>query len=54
MGDYQLSLATHIVHSNNNQKKFKQFKQAKHVSEQWLVDSIKLKKMQDERLYRVK
>ena len=54
VADYQLSLATHIVYSNNNQKKFKQFKQAKHVSEQWLVDSIKLKKMQDERLYRVK
>ena len=54
VAEYQLSLATHIVYSNANKKKLKHLKEAKHVSEQWLVDSIKLKKIQDERLYRVK
>ena len=53
VAEYQLSLATHIVYSNANKKKLKHLKEAKHVSEQWLVDSIKLKKIQDERLYRV-
>ena len=54
VADYQLSLATHIVYSNTNQKKLKHFKEAKHVSEQWLVDSLKMKKIQNERLYQVK
>ena len=54
VAEYQLSLATHIVYSNTNQKKLKHVKEAKHVSEQWLGDSLKMKKIQDERLYRVK
>jgi len=34
--------------------KLKRYKEAKHVTEQWLVDSLKMKKIQDERLYRIK
>ena len=54
VAEYQLSLATHIVYSNTNQNKLKRYKEAKHVTEQWLVDSLKMKKIQDERLYRIK
>ena len=52
--DFRLSEATHIVYPAGASKTSGASLNAKHVSAQWLVDSIKLKKIQDERLYRVK
>jgi len=52
--DYQLSEATHVVYPVGASRDSEVALEAKHVTEQWLVDSIKLKKIQDERFYRVK
>jgi len=52
--DFRLSEATHIVYRVGTAKTRGTSADVRHVSEQWLVDSIKLKKKQDERLYRVK
>lgn len=52
--DFRLSEATHIVYPAGAAKTRGTSAGVRHVSEQWLVDSIKLKKIQDERLYRVK
>ena len=46
--------ATHVVHPVGTERGEAGAAGAKHVSSQWLQDSIKLKKVQDERLYRVK
>ena len=50
------SQATHIVYPDESSTKIKKFKNPKfkHVKRSWLEDSIKLKSMQDERLYKVK
>jgi len=52
--DFRLSEATHVVYPVGAAKTRGTSADVRHVSEQWLVDSIKLKKVQDERLYRVK
>ena len=55
--DYRLSEATHVVHPQAGGDKTALGgggAGVRHVTEQWLVDSIKLKKMQDERLYKIK
>ena len=47
--------ATHVVYKNKSDKAVNKCdNNAKHVSYKWLEDSIKLKTIQDERLYRVK
>ena len=51
--DYQLSQATHIVYSRG-EREVRDSKGARHVSQSWLEDSIKLKQGQDERLYKFK
>jgi len=53
--DFRLSEATHIVYPEGGRRGGNYGDAGvKHVTQQWLVDSIKLKKMQDERLYRIK
>jgi len=52
--DFRLTEATHIVYTAGAARTRGTSAGVRHVSEQWLVDSIKLKKIQDERLYRVK
>ena len=53
LAEYQLSEATHIVYSKTTSK-MKDCRAAKHVAQRWLVDSIKMKQVQDERLYKVR
>jgi len=52
--DHDLSEATHIVYNEKSDKIIKCNKTTKHVTRNWLNDSIKLKAVQDERLYRIK
>ena len=53
LAEYQLAEATHIVYSQSTSKR-RDCKSAKHVALRWLVDSIKMKHVQDERLYKVR
>lgn len=52
--DHDLSEATHIVYNEKSDKIIKSNKTTKHVTRNWLNDSIKLKSVQDERLYIIK
>eukprot|EP00090_Calanus_glacialis_P001127 TRINITY_DN10792_c0_g1_i1.p1 TRINITY_DN10792_c0_g1~~TRINITY_DN10792_c0_g1_i1.p1 ORF type:complete len:1194 (-),score=363.16 TRINITY_DN10792_c0_g1_i1:78-3470(-) len=52
--DFRLSEATHIVYPEGARLVNTSGDGVKHVAEQWLVDSIKLKNIQDERLYKIK
>ena len=51
--EYRLSETTHVIYPVGG-KLIKGGVNTKHISDQWLIDSIKLKEIQDERLYKIK